>query len=67
MIKLYSTHCPKCKILEMKLGEKNIQYEIITDEEIMESLGFTSMPMLEVDGQLMDFMEAITWVKQYGY
>ena len=31
MIKMYSTHCPKCKILETKLKQKNIEYEECTD------------------------------------
>ena len=27
MIKLYSTHCPRCKVLAEKLDAKNIKYE----------------------------------------
>ena len=27
MVKLYTIDCPKCKVLEMKLDQKNIEYE----------------------------------------
>ena len=59
---LYSTNCPKCNILEAKLNQKNIVYEICTDIDIMESKGMMSAPALEVDGELMDFGAAVKWV-----
>jgi len=62
-VKMYGTnHCSKCKILEQKLNKNKIQYEHITDEELMIGMGFRSVPMLEVDGVIMDFAEAIKWV-----
>lgn len=59
---LYSTNCPKCIVLSKKMEQKNIKYDIETDVDLMQSKGFTSMPMLEVDGNLMDFGDAIKWV-----
>lgn len=59
---LYSTNCPKCIVLSKKMEQKNIKYDIVTDVDLMQSKGFTSMPMLEVDGKLMDFGDAIKWV-----
>jgi len=59
---LYSTNCPKCNILEKKLFSANIDFSIETDVEIMQSKGFMSAPMLEVDGKIMDFGNAIKWV-----
>lgn len=59
---LYSTHCPRCNVLEKKLQQKNIQYEEINDVEIMMAKGYMSAPMLEVDGVSMDFKEASDWV-----
>lgn len=35
MIKLYSTHCPKCKVLTIKLTQKNINFEVIDDIDTM--------------------------------
>ena len=62
MVKLYSTHCPKCKVLETKLKSKNIEYEECNDVDEMLSKGLTSVPYLEVDGKLMTFGEAVKWV-----
>lgn len=62
MITLYSTHCPQCKALEMKLNKKKIEYVICDDENKMKELGFTSAPMLDVDGTTYTFANAIKWV-----
>lgn len=59
---LYSTHCPRCNVLEKKLKQKNISYEEITDVEIMKEKGYLSVPVLEVDGVSMDFKTAINWI-----
>lgn len=61
---LHSTHCPRCRVLEAKLNLKNIQYEVNTDQNKMESLGIMSVPVLEVDGQLLQFKEATEWVNK---
>ena len=29
MIILYTTHCPRCKVLETKLNNKNLEYTIV--------------------------------------
>ena len=60
---LYEHGCPRCKVLKMKLDQKGIQYENITDVEIMKSKGFQEAPKLEVDGVVMDFKEAVDWLK----
>lgn len=64
MVTLYSTHCPKCKVLTIKLAQKNIEYTEIDDLEEMKRLGFKSAPMLNVDGNLYDFTRALAWVKE---
>ncbi len=63
----YSTHCPKCNILKQKLDEKNINYIECNDTDLMLEKGFRSAPMLEVDGNIMDYFEAIKWVKEIWY
>lgn len=60
----YSTHCPQCKVLELKLKQKNIGYEEINDIEVMKNKGFMSAPKLEVDGVIYDFKEAVNWIKE---
>ncbi len=59
---LYSTGCPKCKILEKKLNEKNVTYTNVSDVETMLSMGLSTVPMLEVDGDMMKFSDAIKFV-----
>ena len=61
---LYTTHCPKCSVLEKKLSAKNINYSEITDVEIMTKKGFDAVPILEVDGITMDFKAANTWINE---
>lgn len=64
---LYSTDCPKCKILESKLKQKNVAFELVTGEEAVEAIsnkGFMSAPLLEVDGENMEFGKAVKWVNE---
>lgn len=61
---LYTTHCPKCIVLEKKLKSKNIEYTENTDTDLMISKGFLSTPMLEVDGNIMDFKAANIWINE---
>ena len=63
---LYSTNCPKCKVLEKKLEQKNIKFELITDQNVMIEKGFMSAPTLEVNGNIMNFAEANEWVNKQG-
>ena len=60
---LYSIGCPTCNVLEKKLNQSSISFEIIKDEEIMKSKGYLSLPILEVDGEAMKFPAAIEWIK----
>lgn len=60
---LYSTGCPKCKVLEKKLEERAIKYKTCTSEEVMRSLMITKLPVLSVAGTNMDFATAINWLK----
>jgi len=61
-ITLYSTHCPKCNVLEKKLKEKNIIYKEVNDIEAMKEKGYLSVPVLEVNGTSMDFKTANNWI-----
>ena len=64
MIRLFSTNCPKCKVLEMKMKQKNIEYEVTTDVQEMLALGIKSAPMLQVEGELLQFADAVKWVNE---
>lgn len=64
--KLYSTNCPKCKMLEKQLNKNKIEYEVITDRNIMIKKGFSSAPKLEINGEIMDYNVAMKWVMNGG-
>ena len=61
-VTLYSTGCPKCKVLVAKLNKKNINYNTISDINVIISKGISTVPVLEVDNNLMDFKTAVDWV-----
>lgn len=61
---LYSTNCPRCRVLETKLKQKNIDYHVVDDRDKMIDLGMTEAPQLEVDGVRMNFSEAVKWVNE---
>lgn len=63
-ITLYSTHCPRCQVLEKKLEKAGIEYKICDDVDFMRSRGWKEAPMLEVDGEAMDFRAAVSWINQ---
>lgn len=63
-ITMYSSGCPRCKTLKKKLDDAGIQYETFTDVQKMIDMGFTDVPVLEVDGQRMQFADAIKWVRE---
>lgn len=59
---LYTTHCPKCTVIEKKLQRAGIEYDICEDIEVMESKGFIQLPVLEVNEKVLDFAAANKWV-----
>ncbi len=62
-IVLYSTSCPKCGVLEKKLNDAGITYSISADVKKMEELGIEFVPVLSVDGELLQFGDAVNWIK----
>lgn len=65
MITLYTTGCPRCMVLEKKLAEKGIIYSKVSDENKIIELGIMTVPLMSVDGNLMEFGEAIDWINNY--
>ena len=64
-IKLYSTGCPKCNVLKMKLKAKHLDYKEISDINTLQEMGLQSVPYLQIDNtELMDFNAANTWINQ---
>ena len=63
---LYTTHCPRCMVLEKKLKSKNISYVENTDVDLMISKGIMSVPVLEVNGNQLNFKDANEWLNIYN-
>ena len=61
---IYSTGCPKCRVIEKKLQLLKLPYTKISNIEEMTRRGFKSAPMTEVDGQLYNFKEMCDWISQ---
>ena len=64
MVTLYSTHCPRCIVIEKKLQQKGIEYQEVNDMDEMESLGIMSVPMLKVGDKMYSFVEANAWINE---
>lgn len=63
-VTLYSNHCPCCEVLEEKLDAAGIRYKTETDPSKMLSAGMTHLPILCVDGTMMRYPAALTWLKE---
>lgn len=67
-VTMYSTGCPKCNVLKKKLDDSGISYTTVLDqnriEEVAKANGFSTVPLLEVDGCVMDFRDACTWINK---
>lgn len=61
---MYSTGCPKCNVLKMKLAAKGIQFDENNSVDEMLAAGMTQAPMLVVNGEKMDFINAVSWVDE---
>ena len=61
MITLYSTHCPKCIILERKLIERNIDFEMCDDIDLMIEKGFQEAPYLEIQDDTLGIHETLNF------
>ncbi len=60
---LYTTGCPRCKVLREKLDGKGIPYTVNDSVDEMLSLGITEVPVLSVDGELLPFAEAMARIQ----
>lgn len=62
MVILYTTHCPKCRILEKKLNIAGVDYSASEKLDKLIRAGYSSAPMLELeDGSFLNFKEACKW------
>lgn len=68
MVILYTINCPSCKVLEAKLKQKAINFDIVDDKdkviEFGKKSGIQSAPILSVDEKALNFTDAIKWVRE---
>ena len=66
MITLYTIHCPRCKILEMKLKQFGIPHEVVDDDDTVVKVGrdhgIVGAPFMDVDGEFLKFEDAVKFV-----
>ena len=66
IVTLYSTGCPKCKVLKSKLDAKGIEYHVVDNVDEMIKLGIQTVPYIMVNDVLMNFKEGLEWVNRMG-
>lgn len=62
MITLFSTGCPKCRVLEQKLNAKNIDFIKSSDIQEVIDQGFMSVPVLKINDKYYDFKQGVDWI-----
>ena len=60
---LYTTGCPKCKILEKKLNDKKVDFTTISDRDELIAAHIASVPVLKKpNGDMLDYFAAVKYV-----
>ena len=60
---LYTTGCPKCRILEEKMTKKALKFAKCTNPKEMQELKIVSVPMLKCpDGSMLGYYDAVKLV-----
>lgn len=66
---LYSTNCPKCKMLESRLN-KFIEFDVVTDNdkilEVAKQYNLKSAPILVIDDKAYTFEQAMKIINDLG-
>lgn len=68
MIEFYSSHCPKCIVLENLMKQKGIEYNCIDEEDIYMKIAkennIMSMPFAEIDGKIYNTKELQNYIME---
>lgn len=64
---LYTTHCPKCRILQKKLNDKNVTFKSIEDVQEIQKVT-NNVPVLiikdQTESKTLNYYDAIKFVNQ---
>ena len=70
MIKFYTSHCPRCKVLKMLMDNNGMEYIEIDDESIYMPIAkenkILSMPFAEIDGIVYGSKELQKYILEKG-
>ena len=70
MIKFYTSHCPRCKVLKMLMDNNGIEYIEIDDENVYMPIAkenkILSMPFAEIDGVMYGSKELQKYIVEKG-
>ena len=70
MIKYFSSHCPRCKVLKSLMDREGITYEEVDDENIYMPIAkenkILSMPFAEIDGIVYGSKELQKYIVEKG-
>ena len=68
VIKYYTIHCPKCKVLQMLMKNKGIEFEVIEDKDVVMSVAkennIESAPFAFIDDACYDAKQLQEWIKE---
>lgn len=64
MVTLYSNDCPNCLALKTELDNAKVEYAICSDIDTMINMGLNELPVLEINGRIMNNNESIEWIKK---
>lgn len=68
-ITLYtSNECKRCKTIKEMLDRHSVNYTEITDKKMMLEKDFEGVPVIEVDGKVIDnYVSVLAWLEKNGY
>ena len=70
MIKFYTSHCPRCKVLKMLMDNNGMEYIEIDDENVYMPIAkenkILSMPFAEIDGIVYGSKELQKYIVEKG-
>ena len=65
---LYSMpECIRCQLVKQMLDAHDVSYTEINDRQVFEAKEIENVPVLEVDGKIMEYHAILTWLKQNNY
>lgn len=70
MIKFYTSHCPRCKVLKMLMDNNGMEYIEIDDDNVYMPIAkenkIFSMPFAEIDGVVYGSKELQKYIVERG-